>query len=75
MKAQTLLSGLIGLGGLVEAGRNFGDAALLKRYLPENVAAVAQNNFARRATETKPPQNETVENQPHRFLNKATKSW
>ncbi len=71
MKSQFLLSGLLGLTGLVSAGRNSNSGdAFLKRHMPEFSA----HHMSRRATVAAEPKNETIEVLPPRFRSNGTES-
>lgn len=71
MKSQLLLSGLVGLAGLVSAGRNSNSGdAFLRRHMPEFSA----QHLSRRATTAAEPKNQTGEVLPPRFRNNGTES-
>ncbi|KAM3506581.1 hypothetical protein MY10362_002283 [Beauveria mimosiformis] len=73
MKSQFILSGLIGLAGLVSAGRSSqsGDA-FLRRHMPEFQAA---HHMRRRAVAAAEPKNQTGEVLPPRFRDNGTEKF
>ncbi|KAK8141875.1 hypothetical protein G3M48_009737, partial [Beauveria asiatica] len=70
MKSQFILSGLIGLAGLVSAGRSSqsGDA-FLRRHMPEFQTT---HHMRRRAVAAAEPKNQTGEVLPPRFRDNGT---
>ncbi|KAM3433483.1 hypothetical protein NHJ13734_006435 [Beauveria thailandica] len=73
MKSQFILSGLIGLAGLVSAGRSSqsGDA-FLRRHMPEFQAT---HHMRRRAVAAAEPKNQTGEVLPPRFRDNGTEKF